>query len=539
MKSLRIVLPSIVLLSSPVFGGDLLPSTKSIAEAVDHYIDVALKEQDLSPAALADDATILRRLTLDLAGRIPTPDEYRNYVGSTEPGKKVAVVDRLLASGGFARHQVNEFDAMLSPSAQGGRRGGSLREYLRLAFQENRSWDTIYRDLLLADEKEPGRKGASQFLKSRIKDVDRLTTDVSILFFGVNISCAQCHDHPLVSDWKQDHYYGMKSFFARTYEAGMFLGERDNGLVQFKTTKNVSKNAQMMFLTGKVVEQPGGAKPVKVKKRQNQGKATTPTMPPPAPSFSARSQLVKLSLEPEQRSFFAKAIVNRVWYRYFGLGLVSPLDQMHSENAASHPELLDWLARDLVEHGYDLKRLIRGLVLSNTYARSSRWAGERFPPAKSFAVARLRALSPMQLATSLRLATANPDAFALSRKPEELDKKFEAIENASTSFAQLIEQPSVDFQIGVNEALLFSNNERIQRDYLSNGSDRLMGRIKDIKDPNSVIDLLYPSILSRNVRAEEKQALLDYIAQRQDRPTEAVRQIIWALLTSAEFRFNH
>src|SRR5204862_8154405 len=90
-----------------------------------------------------------------------------------------------------------------------------------------------------------------------MKDLDRLTNEVSVLFFGVNISCAQCHDHPLVHDWKQDHYYGMKSFFARTYEAGQFLAERDVGVVQFKTTKNVTKNASLMFLTGKVVDAPG------------------------------------------------------------------------------------------------------------------------------------------------------------------------------------------------------------------------------------------------------------------------------------------
>src|SRR5262249_37719072 len=120
--------------------------------------------------------------------------------------------------------------------------------------------------------------------------------------------------------------------------------------------------------------------------------------PPPAPKFSARAKLAELALEPGQRDFFARAIVNRVWHRLFGMGLVSPIDQMHSENAPSHAELLAWLARDLAEHQYDLRRLIKGLVLSKTYSRDSRYEGERWPAGNLFAVAGLRALTPMQLA---------------------------------------------------------------------------------------------------------------------------------------------
>ncbi len=100
--------------------------------------------------------------------------------------------------------------------------------------------------------------------------------------------------------------------------------------------------------------------------------------------------------------------MNRIWHRLFGQGLVMPLDQMHSANPPSHPELLAWLARDLADHGYDLKRLIRGLVLSRAYARGSRWEGSEPPRPSLFAVALVRPLTPMQLATSLRLATVDP-----------------------------------------------------------------------------------------------------------------------------------
>ncbi len=541
---MRLLCLAALLLAGPACANDQLPASAPIQDAVDHYIDLALKEQEVRPAAPLDDAAFLRRATLDLVGRIPTVGELDAYLTTSAPGKKLDLVERLLNSGGFVRHQVNELEALLMFQGGGRRSDGSgLRSYLTRVVKENRGWDGIFRDLLLADEKDPGQKGAAQFLKSRVKDLDRLTTDVSVLFFGVNISCAQCHDHPLVPDWKQDHYYGMQSFLARTYEAGPFLAERDAGVVSFKTTKNETKKARLMFLTGKALDAPGSdLSPEEEKKlREAQKKRPkgdkAPAAPPPAPKFSARRALVELALQPDQRDFFARAVVNRLWQRFLGLGLVTPLDQMHPANLASHPELLDWLARDTAAHGYDLKRLIRGLVLSRAYARSSRWDGEPFPPARSFAVARLRALTPLQLATSLRLATANPETFP--QGAAELERKLEDVEGAVRGLAGLFEQPREDFQVGVSEALLFSNNERLQRELLAGGRDRLVGRMEEMKDSERAIHLAIRTVLTREPAPDEKQALLGYLAARKDRPQQAYRQIVWALLTSPEFRFNH
>src|SRR5262249_54828999 len=218
-------------------------------------------------------------------------------------------------------------------------------------------------------------------------------------FFGINVSCAQCHDHPLVRDWKQDHYYGMKSFFARSYEAGQFLGEREYAKVEFKTTRNETKTASLMFLTGKKVDDPAlKLSPAELKKLEDAAKANpkgrdkgnNPTSQPAAPKFSARAALADLVLESDQRDFFARSIVNRLWARSYAHGRATPMAQRPSENAPTHPDLLAWLAGDVPENKYDLKRLIRGRVLSKPYARPSQYEGARFPPANSFAVARLR-----------------------------------------------------------------------------------------------------------------------------------------------------
>ena len=273
---------------------------------------------------------------------------------------------------------------------------GELRSYLAPAFEKGRPWDEVFRDLLLGDESDPARKGASAFLKARAKDLDRLTSDVSAVFFGVNVSCAKCHDHPIIDDWKQDHYYGMKSFLDRTVEVGTYVGERGYGSVSFKTTEGEEKRAKFMLLTGRVVEVAGAEEPSKEAKLEEKTRLdeAKKKVPPPAPRVSARAKLVEVALGPGERDFVARSIANRLWDRHFGAGLVIPLDQMHAANPPSHPELLAWLARDTIGHRYDLRRLIRGLVLSRAYARASRWESTEAPDRRLFAVAAVRSLTP-------------------------------------------------------------------------------------------------------------------------------------------------
>src|SRR5262249_34906353 len=151
-------------------------------------------------------------------------------------------------------------------------------------------------------------------------------------------------------------------------------------------------------------------------------------------------------------------IVNRLFYRFFGRGLVMPIDQMHSENPPSHPELLTWLASDLKAHSYDLTRLVRGIVLTDAYARTSRWDSAAARPAENlFAVALVRPLKPWQYGTLLKLAAADADQFPTDVSGEEMDKRMQQLESAGRSLASSFELPGVDFQVGVDEALLLSN----------------------------------------------------------------------------------
>jgi Protein of unknown function (DUF1553) len=356
----------------------------------------------------------------------------------------------------------------------------------------------------------------------------------------VNISCAQCHDHPHVHDWKQDHFYGMKAFFARTFENAGRLAERDQGVVKFIPNKGKEKVALVMFLTGKIIEEPAAPKPTepeppaKGKKGKAKGVKPGKTVPP---GEGLRAKLVALALEPGQRDYFARAIVNRVFHRLLGRGLVMPLDQMHSANPPSHPELLHWLARDVIEHGYDLRRLVRGLVLSNAYARGSRWDDGEAPEEKLFAVAQVRPLTPMQLAVSLRLATADPEGLAGTDGGAE--KKLEALEKSAARLAGLFPQPGDNFQVGASEAMLFANNEGLLKEVLADAPGSLVHRLKQVPELERRAELAVRSVLSRLARPEEIRALVEYLRQREDRPAAACQQAVWALLASAEFRFSH
>jgi Protein of unknown function (DUF1549)/Protein of unknown function (DUF1553) len=535
MRTIRLALilglAPFLAVARPLLAGELLPPERTIEEVVDHYVDARLVASGTKAAPETDDASFVRRVTLDLLGRIPTAAETRGFVESTDPEKRSKLVDRLMASTGYVRHQADSLDAMMMVGTR-----GSLRDYLLVVSRDNRSWDKVFREIMLADESDPARKGSSEFLKARAKDVDKLTTDVSMIFFGVNVSCAKCHDHPLVQDWKQDHFYGMKAFLDRTFVVGNFVGEHGYGSVKFKTTEGVEKKARFLFLTGQEVEVGGPEELTGDARKEDKRKldeAKKKNEAPPAPEFSARGKLVEAALDPSARAFFSKAIANRLWHRFYGQGLVMPLDQMHSENPPSHPELLDWLARDLVEHGYDLRRLTRGLVLSHAYARESRADSEN-PDPRLFGVASIRALTPTQLAASMWVATADPASL-----PDEADlAKVEPLADRGRGLAASIARPGEDYQIGAAEALLMSNGNKLN-DLLGDGGDRLVGRLAKIADRRERVEVAVRNILSRPADDEEIAILGKFLGRREDRPVEAARQLIWALLAGSEFRFNH
>lgn len=517
------------------------PIAKQINQAIQSRID----QEKIAAAPLASESTQLRRLTLDLAGRIPTRKEIEQYASLPESNRYQTTVDRLMSSVDYSYHLRNELDVLLLASMKD---DSEWRNYLLRAAQQNRSWRQIFEDVMLPDGSNEETKASAKFLGERIRDIDKMTNDTAVLFFGVNISCAQCHDHPLVSDWEQKHFYGMKSFFNRTYKTKKdTLAEKYEGTVKFKTVAGKEYEAEFMFLNGTAVEEP------KVEKTDEQRKAEQEEVKrqmkekdaPPAkePDFSPRRELVSLALTADSngQNYLARSIVNRTWARLTGHGFVEPLDQLHSENPASHPELFAWLTRDFIENGYDLKRLIHGMVLSDPYRRSSTWYSDDEPPSSQyFAVAKARPLSRHQLSLSLIIGTSSPEWMAEPAIADHWDAKRNDFERQSESLTRLLEIPDEKFQIGVEEALLFSNSQRVHNDYLRDGRDKLVAYLKTfVSDHEKVIKEAYLSVLSRKPDDEEMKRFAQFLSARKEVDVSALQTVVWALMTSPEFRFNH
>jgi hypothetical protein len=522
---------------------DLLPQETEIVTAVNHYVSAHLAKNGVNPVAPADDATLLRRTMLDLAGRIPHALEREWFHSLPEADRRRMLVDRLMQSPDFDFHHRNWLDESLLPNQP---YDDEFRNYLLTAVQGRRSWESIFRELMKAGVADGPEKGAAQFLKSRVRELDDLTNDTAILFFGVNISCAKCHDHPLVTDWKQDHFYGMQAFFQRTYQTRKVsaLAERPFGEVKFTTTSGEEKKAAFMFLTGDQVTDRTPEFPAEERKSLEERIRKLEQEDVEAeivvPEFRPRDELVEVALRDSKDRFFARNIVNRVWARLLGTGLVDPLDQMHSGNPPSHPELLAWLANDLVSHGYDLRRLIQGIVLSEAYARSSEWAQpSEQPSANLFAVAKTRPLTPRQLAASLHVSVRNPEQWPAIDATDEWIKRRTDLENQANGWVREFEQPGDNFQVAVDEALFFSNSQRIQNEMLSDSDDRLLGALKKGENQNQAIEVLWLTVLGRVPQVDEITSANNWLDRIPEKKNESRTQLLWALLAGPEFRLNH
>ncbi|MFM9068921.1 MAG: DUF1549 domain-containing protein, partial [Planctomycetota bacterium] len=541
----------LVAITTSTWAAELLPLDRPIAEVIDQYVDAKLQAANVTPAPQADDATYVRRVTLDLAGRIPTAAEARAFVASTDPQKRLRLVERLVASPWFERHTATEFNTLLR-GLDGS--GPDLRKYLLVAVKENRPWNRIFRELLAdgLDPEKPDPLGPEQFILKRVADADLLTRDVSSMFFGINITCCQCHTHPYIDTLTQDYFYGLKAFFSRGYEFQGRLLERRYApaKLQFQNRGGENREVAMMFLSGETLPLPEPGVPDLTKAIADESKEIETLKKdfaknkafPPAAEFSPRRELLKLTEKPENQIMMARALVNRIWFRLFGHGLVMRVDQLHRENAGSHPELLDWLTQDFVAHQWDLRRTIQGLVMSRAYGRSSVWAGT--PPERElFAVAELRALSPMQFSVSALLAGDN--SFDTT-EPTDWDKKIGELETKAQGFAgTLFEQPLLEgFQINVREPLALSNDPA----RLKTLGAALVPNLLKLDDAAQQVESAAWAVLSRAPSPSETDILVEYLGSQSatskdgvtdaaaiaEQRRKAIESMIWAFVAGSE-----
>jgi hypothetical protein len=523
----------------PAAGGE------SLSERIDLLIAAGHRDYASAAAPIAGDEEFLRRVTLDLVGRVPTATEARAFFADRSPFKRVRVIDALLASPENAR-RLQEY---LSVALLDRRNNGKVpqpawEEFLRTSFAANKPYDVLVREVLSADGADPAARAAAKFFLDRDLDPQVVTRDIGRLFLGRNIQCSQCHDHPLYDDYKQDEYYGIQAFFNRAFlfpnaqAANAVIAEKAEGEMSFT---NVFDKAKVQKTTAPRVPGRPPVADLKIEKGKEYVVAPAKDVKP-VPVYSRFSRLAA-SITAGDNPAFRRTGANRWWAFLMGRGLVHPLDQDHSGNPPSHPALLDLLGDEFAAHKFDVKWLLREIALSQTYQRSSVSApgAKDLGPAK-FAVAPLKPLSPEQFAYALMQATGFTDAERTALGDNLTDAALHArLAPQAAPFLNVFGtrpgEPEDKFVATLDQTLFLKHGGTI-RNLIAPRPGNLVDRALKITDPDAVADELFISVLTRNPTADERKDIAEALKAVPDRRT-ALTEIVWALVVSAEFRFNH
>ena len=483
------------------------------AAAIDHFLDAGWRARGVTPAPACDDRTFVRRVTLDLIGRIPTPEEVNAFLFDAAPNKRETLVDRLMASDEAARNWREVWDAILLGRGrrEDRRRDGGWFTFLEDAYKRNRPWNEIVRAIIDA---RPEEKGAVWFLFEKRNDYQQIAEAVAPVIYGARIDCAQCHDHPLAGEIKQGHYWGLVAAFNRgkNVQRGTpaVRESATGGYMNFTNLKKESQPAVITLLTGKVINEPRPAVDEDTPDRY-----VDPAAAVPVPKFSRRGALAEAATR--DNPLLARSFVNHTWAVLLGRGIVDPPDEMNSKHPPSHPELLDWLAADFASHKHDVRRLIRSIVLSRGYQLAA-WTGPNAPAADAFAAALERPLTAEAIARSARVAAGRaPDDDALRRAVIE-------------AFPGLPTRPA---QATMQQAMFLANN------------DLLTALFKpapgDAAPPPALPDRVraaFRRALVRDPDAEELARGVAFLRAHADERA-APGQLLWALVTGPEFLTNH
>ena len=545
---------------------------------IDRLIET--RTQDLVFGEAASDTEFLRRIFLDLAGRIPIAEEARRFLADTSLSKRSALIDALLAGADYPRRMQELFHVMLME-----RRGDhdEWTTFLRTAFEQNLPWHQIVSAILKPDADSQDLRGAAFFQTQRLVkegamapvDVPGLTRDVGRLFAGIDLQCAQCHDHLTVSDYSQQDFQGLHMVFENVdiRRDVKFPAIGEKLMTDQKEFSSVFE--QVKLKTSPVV--PGGdeieiaafEKDQQYIEPPDRRKRTTGV-----PRFSPLSELSSGLASPDNE-LFCRNIVNRLWFTMMGKGLVEPLDLHHADNPATHPELLDLLRREFAEHDFNIRWLLRELALTKTYQRSTSMPdGAAVPSRASYAVALEKRISAEQLFWSVGIACGEFEAVRLELQAagntsdgetetentsdaktdgdaapsdgrwtaEQLVSKSETLtafqKQLQSTFGNPPKEPEIDFTPTVAGALFMMHSEDVRK-LLSSRPGNLIHRLSELESDDEIIDELFLCVLSRQPNATEQMDVRKYLKSNDDRKTECLANLAWALLTSTEFMVNH
>jgi Protein of unknown function (DUF1549)/Protein of unknown function (DUF1553) len=507
------------------------PSGSTIPQvaAIDEGIVEAWEAAGIKPARPATDEEFLRRAYLDLLGRIPTVPEARAFLGTREADKRGKLVEYLLNHPDFPKNFATQWSVLLIGRGNQGRMvdRSSLTNWLRKQFGSDRPWNEIVHELVSATGSNK-ENGAVNYVLAHLEfKAVPLTSMTARLFLGQQIQCTQCHDHPS-NDWKQGDFWGINAFFqgiraqqvtkpddtgGQVYDHTELRDEPTDSYVSYDKRNGMVGIAFPRFLDGRKISQ--------------------------GTDVIRRAELARLIADPKNEAL-SKAFVNRMWAHFLGRGFVNPVDDFGPHNQPSHPEVLDRLAKDFREGGYDVKKLCRWIMSTQAYQLSSIKARGSEKEEGLFSSMPLKPMTPEQLFDSLLTATAAHKAGTV----DDGNKRRDAwLRQFIFAFANDEAEESTSFQGTIPQALMMMNGE-LMEEALSGKPGSFLCEVIDHashlgRAPDTyMVDAIYLAALSRHPSAKELNQAREYLHNFPD-SLQVLQDLFWALLNSNEFILIH
>ncbi len=539
MRSLWMVLIAILLdcihvSSSSMAVAEEKTEPRQLSRKIDAIVEAKCAENSVMLADACSDAEFARRVYLDLLGRIPRVAEVRRFLDDSDEAKREKLIDELIERPAFAAHFASVLRSGLMPRTQENPElyhlGLSLEDWLRPRIKQDLGYDQIVHELLTVPLGEQDSSGAlpadaNQHFGAiawyQINDLkaENLAGAASRQLLGLKLECAQCHDHPF-DKWSQDQFWQTAAFFSR-------LNMRQND-AEMKGQRPAQESSDLQLVSIKLPNEDR-----KIAAHFLSGQPLGDSTGDPRAAFS-------LWLTSSENPYFARATANRIWKQFFGRGIVDPVDDFRPDNPPSHPELLDVLSDALVQSDFDLTILIRSIMLSKTYQRTSAVTDASQLTAAHFARMPERPMTAEQLWDSLVVATGYHDPIPLTHR------SLAGMDNSSariqflTSF--LGESQPDSPQISIVHSLKLLHGPFVDRLTSSNGGPMVVAiSSSPLLNDDEKIETLYLATLSRRPTSEERLLVSQHLDSASDSAghAKAIGDVLWALLNSTEFMLNH
>jgi hypothetical protein len=491
---------------------------------IDDHVWTKLKKLGLFPSGPAGDATFLRRAHLDTIGRLPTPDEARDFFAESSLDKRSRLIDRLLDRPEYADFWANKWMDLLRPNPYrvGIKAVFNLDAWIRNAFRRNVPYDQFVREIVTA-RGSTFEEGPATIFRDRREPIE-IAPVISQLFLGIRLECAKCHHHPFES-WGQEQFYEFAAYFARVGRKGTGLSPPISGGEEIVFTAN--KGSVKHPLTGQVLT--------------------------PKPLFGSAPVDHDSDVDPRQalarwmtasdNPYFAKVMVNRVWADLMGRGIVDPVDDIRATNPPSNGPLLDALAKDFRSHRYDIKHLIRTIMTSSVYGRSSEPNDRNIADTRNFSRYYRQRLRAEILLDAISDVTDVPDSFDAapprSRAQEIWTNRVPSLFLDTFGRPDPNQDPPCErtSDTAVVQALHLMNSAGVHAK-LSADRGRVAWLAKSDKAPHAIVEELYLLTYSRRPTREEASVAEALFADPKSDRRGAVEDLLWALLNSPEFVFK-